>query len=163
MLEIKVMVIGDEALVLDLNKARRVITEELYYASLDAQGWLEASAKMFVPKVTGTLAKAIGGDVKVSRGKMEVEITVGQIAPYGPWVEYGTGVFGTYHRPYPTYAIGHWPSQRPPHPPVITHYLHPGMAARPYIRPAYEANAAGIRERYKRAGHQISVRLGEDK
>jgi hypothetical protein len=92
---------------------------------------------------------------------MEVALTVGENAPYGPWVEYGTGEFGKFHRPYQGHAVGNYPSQRvPPRTErVETLYAHPGMRPRPYIRTALEVRRSQIEKRYEQAGHRVAVRL----
>ncbi len=161
-MSVDMVVIGDREVFLKLKGSREVISEEIYKAMLESTLWLEASAKLFVPKRTGALAKAIKGNVHHYPTEWQGTISVSESTPYGPWVEFGTGVFGKHHNPYVGRAIGNYPTQRvPPKPPprVETTYLHPGMRPRPYVRPALAVNQNKIEVRFRQVGHRVAERL----
>ena len=161
-MSVDVVMVGDHKLLAHLHSSGKVVNEEVYRACVEAGIRLEASAKLFVPKRTGALAKAIRSNVTRLPQEWHVSIEVSESTPYGPWVEYGTGAFGLKHAPYRGVAIGNYPSQRvPPRAtPVRTEYWHPGMRPRPYIRPAFDVNQNWIHHRFERMGDTIARRLG---
>jgi hypothetical protein len=152
---VEVVVIGDEAVWHKLHSAPHVIKQEMYLASVESGLWIESSAHMFVPKRTGLLDKSIDSnvDIRATGNRMEVQIRVGETAPYGEPVEKGSGIYGPKHRPF----IGHYvlPSGHE------GYYLHPGMMGRRYIANAQDANRERVIERYRDMGHRISLRLSE--
>lgn len=156
------VVIGDREVFLKLKSSGAVVNDEIHKAMLESTLWIEASAKLFVPKRTGALAKNIRGNVHRYPQEWQGTIEVSENTPYGPWVEFGTGIFGKNRDPYVGRAIGNYPTQRvPPRPPprVETTYLHPGMRPRPYVRPAIAVNQNKIEFRFQEVGHRVAARL----
>lgn len=92
---------------------------------------------------TGNLQRAVGYEVS-GRGstgtvlRYTTRVTVGRTAPYGKYVEEGTGLYGPRHAPF-----------------LSRHgsglYMHPGMRARPFLSPALDESAGAVRAAYRRA------------
>lgn len=92
---------------------------------------------------TGNLQRSIGYEVSARGSNRAVlryttRITVSRTAPYGKYVEEGTGLYGPRHAPFQTRHGGGL-------------YMHPGMRARPYLAPALDESSTLVRAAYRRA------------
>lgn len=162
---IEILVIGDARLA--HGDPGRIVQEEVYRATLKASLWLEEGAKMHAPKRTSNLARNIRGNIErlhepgVGPASFKVKVEVGEGAPYGIYVHFGTGI---YHRPDP-----HTPWRaKPPRRflrwfdvggnPVFARQVK-GMRARPFIDESLADNRERIERLYEDVGHRISVRL----
>jgi HK97 gp10 family phage protein len=103
----------------------------------DAAAQIQAEAQVRAPMATGRLKESIG-----VRFTSPMEVTIGPTVPYARYMEFGTGSRGEF--PGPMYVI------RPRNAKVLAFRVagrkvfakvvhHPGVKARPYMRPAFEA------------------------
>lgn len=164
--QVSILVIGDERL--KLGQAGAIIEEEVRAATVEASLWLEAGAKLHAPKRTSNLARNIRGNIErvrepgVGPASFRVKVEVGEGAPYGVYVHYGTGI---YHRPDPHTPWGakpprrflRWEDPKTGHP-VFARQVK-GMRARPFIDESLEENRERIVRRFEEVGHRITLRL----
>lgn len=165
---IEFLVIGDERMRLQLAAMPHVLRDEIDAASRSAALWLEAGAKMFIAphSKTGNLERSVSSDVRhvPATEKWEVLLKIGLTAPYGIYVNFGTGI---YHTPDP-----HTPWVIEPHPPRrALRFMVDGqpvfrrrvtrMGSRPvqFIERSWDANEARIRERYRAIPGNVIRRL----
>lgn len=89
-----VIVIGDEELEYKLKSASPDRLAKDIVA--DTADHLVSYAKVLAPQRTGNLFRAIDkdGPNEVGAGVYAAYVSVGKIAPYAKFVEYGTGIFG---------------------------------------------------------------------
>lgn len=164
----EILVVGDERL--RLGEGSLIVREEVYRATLQASLWLEAGAKMHAPKRTSNLARNIRGVVErvrepgVGPASFKVKVEVGEGAPYGVYVHYGTGI---YHQPDPHTPWGakpprrflRWTDYSSGRPVDVFAREVKGMRARPFIDESLRDNRERIHSLYENVGHRISVRL----
>jgi hypothetical protein len=159
---IEFLVIGNERAALMLREFPHVLGEEIEAASVDASLWLEAGAKMFMAphSRTGNLERNIQGDVRhiPDRPTWEVLLKVGMQAPYGIYVNFGTGI---YHVSADGTPDPHTPWVIRPNPPrralrFMVHgqpvfrrsVVHPGSKPVMFIQKSFLTNEERIRLRY---------------
>lgn len=160
---VEYFVIGDDRLALKFKGLNRVVREELKAATRDSADWLASSAKMHAPVDTGRLRGAIKGFTDLRGGLFtsgggrinhyEAGVEVGPEAPYGVYVEEGTGIYHQpdRHSPWLGPVFGHWSSK--------LDYAFLGNRPQPFIAPAVEDNRVRINRRFDEAGHRIRLRL----
>jgi HK97 gp10 family phage protein len=126
-----------------INRVEVAVTESSV-AVMDA-------AKILVPVDTGELRSSIAVQVEF-RGKIVVG-TIYAGANHAAFVEYGTGLVGAAapHPPLPTEGV-----------PITGSWIYDykgqswiGMAARPFLRPAYDASKNFILAAFRRQGFKV--------
>lgn len=162
--------VGDERL--RIGESAVVVREEVYRATLKASLWLEAGAKMHAPKRTSNLARNIQGRIErvrepgVGPASFKVKVEVGEGAPYGVYVHYGTGIYHVNRDlfPDPHKAWGAKPPRR-----FLRWFDGSGNAVfarkvrgqhpQPFIDESLAENRERIQQLYEDVGHRIAVRL----
>lgn len=94
-----VVVVGDKEFAFKLSShspaktARQIVTDSLFH--------LEMMAKVNAPHQSGNLMRAISKSevYQTSEDTYSGHVGVGPTAPYGRWVEEGTGIYGPKHQP----------------------------------------------------------------
>jgi HK97 gp10 family phage protein len=126
-----------------INRVEVAVTESSV-AVMDA-------AKILVPVDTGELRSSIAMQVEL-KGKIVVG-TIYAGANHAAFVEYGTGLVGAAapHPPLPTEGV-----------PITGSWIYDykgqgwiGMAARPFLRPAYDASKNFILAAFRRQGFKV--------
>jgi len=126
-----------------INRVEVAVTESSV-AVMDA-------AKILVPVDTGELRSSIAMQVEL-KGKIVVG-TIYAGANHAAFVEYGTGLIGAAapHPPLPTEGV-----------PITGSWIYDykgqgwiGMAARPFLRPAYDASKNFILAAFRRQGFKV--------
>ena len=135
----------------NLSAIEQEIINRVKVAITECSAAVMNAAKILVPVDTGELRSSIDMQIDL-KGKIVVG-TIYAGANHGAFVEYGTGLVGAAapHPPLPSAGV-----------PITGSWIYDykgqgwiGMAARPFLRPAYDASKNFILQAFGRQGFKI--------
>ena len=135
----------------NLSAIEEMITARVADAVQESSAAVMDAAKILVPVDTGELRSSIAMQMEL-KGKIVIG-TIYAGANHAAFVEYGTGLVGSAapHPPLPSEGV-----------PITGSWIYDykgqgwiGMAARPFLRPAYDASKNFILQAFGRQGFKI--------
>jgi len=142
---LQVIIQGLEEFKSDMSNSPSLIKDEIKQAMVNSVNVIKNSAQDIVPYQTGTLRRSIFTDVSTD-GLEGMIYQDHSIAPYGRYIEEGTGEFVGHSR-----WLGNIPG-------VGWRWIR-GMQGQPYMIPAFEQSLDKITEYFSEAIKNVVIKL----